>query len=155
MDWLRAIDRLNPLVAAILRSPLHGLASPGLLLLTITGRRSGRRYSIPVGYHALDDAIVVMVSDAASRQWWRNFLEPRSVGLHLRGRPLDATARVLPAGGEAYRRRAEQCFRRARFVPRLFGIDFDAEAGLDDVQLAKLAAYAAIVEIRPESSEAV
>ena len=43
---------LNPLLAALLRSPLHRLASKNLMLLTVTGRKSGRTYTLPVGRHA-------------------------------------------------------------------------------------------------------
>jgi hypothetical protein len=46
------LSRLNPLIAGLLRSPLHPLLSPGLLLLTVTGRHSGRATAIPVGISA-------------------------------------------------------------------------------------------------------
>ena len=39
---------INPLVRALLRSPAHRVMSRGVLLLTYTGRRSGRRYALPV-----------------------------------------------------------------------------------------------------------
>lgn len=46
-----AVFRLvNPLMKLLLRSPLHGLVSKRLMLLTMTGRKSGKQYSIPVGY---------------------------------------------------------------------------------------------------------
>ena len=63
-----AISLLNPLVAALLRSPLHRVLSSGLLLLTVTGRHSGHRYSIPVGYQRDGDDLVVMVSEARRKQ---------------------------------------------------------------------------------------
>jgi hypothetical protein len=43
---------VNPLARRLLRSPLHGLASGRLALITYTGRHSGRRYTIPVGYRS-------------------------------------------------------------------------------------------------------
>lgn len=47
--WL--LNRLvNPLVRTLLRSPLHFLLSRRLLLLQITGRRTGRVFEILVGY---------------------------------------------------------------------------------------------------------
>jgi len=42
--------RLNPLMRALLRSPLHGLLSGMLMLLSYTGRKSGKVYTIPIGY---------------------------------------------------------------------------------------------------------
>jgi len=40
----------NLFVIGLLRSPLHRLASGSLLLITYRGRRSGRRFTIPVIY---------------------------------------------------------------------------------------------------------
>ncbi len=40
----------NPVMSALLRLPLHGLLSRQVFLLTYTGRRSGRQYTLPVGY---------------------------------------------------------------------------------------------------------
>ena len=69
-------SRLNPLVVAILRTPLvHWLLSPGLMLLTVTGRRSRRRYTIPVGYQRDGSDLIVLVSEAPKKQWWRNCRE--------------------------------------------------------------------------------
>lgn len=41
---------MNPVVKALIRSRLHGLASGSLALITVTGRRSGREHTFPVGY---------------------------------------------------------------------------------------------------------
>ncbi len=38
----------NPFVRLILRSPLHGTMSAGLLLITYHGRKSGKEYTLPV-----------------------------------------------------------------------------------------------------------
>lgn len=46
-----ALNRVvNPLVRAPFRSPLHPLLSRRLVLLRVTGRRSGRTFELPVGY---------------------------------------------------------------------------------------------------------
>ena len=41
---------INAVIAGLLGSALHGVASRHLLLLTLRARRSGRRITIPVGY---------------------------------------------------------------------------------------------------------
>jgi deazaflavin-dependent oxidoreductase (nitroreductase family) len=143
--YIPLMDRLNPLVVAVLRSRMHWLASAGLMALTVTGRRSGRIYTIPVGYHDFGDAIVVMVSNAAERSWWRNFLEPREAELRVRGRRIRATGEVLAPGSDEFLRRVEQVFSRARFISGIFHVDFDREAGLTQVQADALGHYAAVV----------
>ncbi len=50
--WL--FRALNPLMRALLRSPFHGLLSGMLMLLSYTGRKSGRTYTIPIGYFDWD-----------------------------------------------------------------------------------------------------
>src|SRR6516162_5767260 len=59
-DWI--MTRLNPAVTFVLRSRLHYPLSLGLMLLTVTGRRSGQRYTIPVGYQRRGECLLVLVS---------------------------------------------------------------------------------------------
>ena len=40
----------NPLVRVLLGSPLHGMLDDSFVVLHLTGRKTGRRYDIPVGY---------------------------------------------------------------------------------------------------------
>ncbi|WP_306232915.1 nitroreductase/quinone reductase family protein [Agrococcus beijingensis] len=54
----------NPIIRAVLRSPLHRMLSAEMLLLHITGRRSGRTYDVPVGRHEIDGALVVSAGGA-------------------------------------------------------------------------------------------
>jgi hypothetical protein len=56
----RIINALNPVVRAVLRSPLHHTVDRALLMLHIVGRKTGRRYDIPVGYMELDGRFVVV-----------------------------------------------------------------------------------------------
>ena len=139
--------RLNPVVSAVLRTPFHWLLSPGLMLITVTGRRSGCRYTIPVSYYELDDAIVILVAEAHSKKWWRNYRRPGSVELLVRGKTVHGVAETLAPESAEFKRCAEASFRRARFVHKIFGIDFDARAGLSDAQMRKLGDEAAIVKV--------
>jgi hypothetical protein len=55
--WVRAI---NPLARLLLRSPLHGLIDGTVLMLHVTGRKTGRRYDIPIGYTSLKDRLILV-----------------------------------------------------------------------------------------------
>ena len=52
---------MNPIVATVLRSPAHGLLSGRLALITVTGRVSGREYTIPVLYERDGDMVRIRV----------------------------------------------------------------------------------------------
>jgi hypothetical protein len=56
----RLLRMVNPLIRALLRSPAHRLVGSNLVLLSMTGRRSGRTITIPLGAHELDGQLVVL-----------------------------------------------------------------------------------------------
>ncbi|HEX3425078.1 MAG TPA: nitroreductase/quinone reductase family protein [Acidimicrobiales bacterium] len=87
----------NRVPAAILRSPAHRMLSSKTLLLSYTGRRSGRRYATPVNYHQRDDAILVATDSA----WWRNFRTPAPATVLVRGTKLAVIGEVLGDPDEA------------------------------------------------------
>jgi hypothetical protein len=66
---------VNRLLAAVLRSPLSPLVDRGLMLLTVAGRRTGRRYTFPVQYVQHGATLWVVVGAAAGKTWWRNLVE--------------------------------------------------------------------------------
>ncbi|OLO99514.1 hypothetical protein BVU76_25375 [Mycolicibacterium porcinum] len=69
--YLRLLVRaVTPLVKTVLRSPVHGWLSGSMMLLTVTGRRTGRRYEIPISYVA--DGAVVMCITGIENTWWTN-----------------------------------------------------------------------------------
>lgn len=142
--------RLNRVVDVVLRSRVHWLLSRGLTLITVTGRRSGRRYTIPVGYLETPDAVVVLVGDAPSKTWWRNYRQPGPIEVRLRGVPRVGRAVVLQPSSEQFCRTAEESFRRSRVIPRLFGIAFDPRDALTLADAERLAQRAAIVRITLE-----
>ena len=94
--WLTRLG--NPLVRALLRSPLHRLLSGALLLLTYTGRRTGRAHAIPVMYARDAERLVVFAAWPECKRWWRNFDgAPGAVRVRERGRWVDGTAQVVRA----------------------------------------------------------
>ena len=50
----------NPLVRMLLGSPLHKVLGDSFLVLHLTGRKTGRRYNIPVGYVDMEERLVVV-----------------------------------------------------------------------------------------------
>jgi deazaflavin-dependent oxidoreductase (nitroreductase family) len=91
----------NDFVAWLLRSRLHGLLSGGMLLITFTGRKTGRQYTTPVGYYREGDVLWVITS--RDRTWWRNLRGGAEVTLRLRGRNVQAHAETLEDGSAVAR----------------------------------------------------
>jgi F420H(2)-dependent quinone reductase len=107
---LRAAPFFNAPVAAMAASPrFGGLISENVAMLTYTGRRSGRRFSIPVGYRRSGDEVTIAVGMPDAKTWWRNFLGD--------GAPLTLRLDGIERAGHAVARRDEK--RRVTVTVRL------------------------------------
>ena len=72
---MRAAPLLNAPVAAIAGSPRLGAAlRRNVTVITYTGRRSARTFSIPVAYRRRGDEIEVGANLPDAKTWWRNFV---------------------------------------------------------------------------------
>lgn len=99
----RAVDGFNRRVVALRSSRRWGAAARRhLTIVTYTGRRSGRTFSIPVGYRRTGDTVVIGVRMPGKKNWWRNFTGeggPISVELDGTGRAGHAIAHQDPKNG--------------------------------------------------------
>jgi deazaflavin-dependent oxidoreductase (nitroreductase family) len=90
----------NPFVGLILRSPMHKWLSPSLLLITYQGRKSGKKYTLPVQYVQSGNSLYIIPGAAGQKTWWRNLRGGAPVELLLDGHHFQAFAEVLT--GEAH-----------------------------------------------------
>lgn len=151
MDLDAFFSRVNPLVCSVLRSRLHWPLSAGLMLIHVTGRRTGRRYTIPVGYQRDADDLTVMISKARRKSWWRNYLDSAPVEVRLGGRELRGRAEVVRPGSSEFRSRCERTLRRMPWLGRQFGVDYERRQGLRDDQVEQLGTQIAVVRITLEA----
>jgi hypothetical protein len=72
---LRAAPLINAPVTALANSERFGwLVNRNIAMVTYTGRRSGREFSIPVAYWRSGDDVKIGVGMPDAKTWWRNFL---------------------------------------------------------------------------------
>jgi F420H(2)-dependent quinone reductase len=77
---------VNHVVKAVLRSPAHGMLSDRLLVMTVTGRRTGKKRSFPVAYREDGaDKLHIHIDWPEKKVWWRNLKSPAPVSVRLRG----------------------------------------------------------------------
>ena len=74
----------NPFVKILARSPLHSLVDQEVILLSFTGRKSGKPITVPVNY--LLDELTIHVISIRHRNWWRNLKGGASVEVLLKGK---------------------------------------------------------------------
>lgn len=80
----------NDFMAWVLRSPFHGILSNGMMLITVTGCKTGKKYTTPVGFYEEDGSLWVLTS--RDRTWWKNLKGGANVSLLLRRKSVQAFA---------------------------------------------------------------
>src|SRR5438309_6800539 len=92
MQLSRVLQRLvryfNPVTRFLLATPLHSLMSGQLMLLSFTGRKTGRSYTTPVSYVRVGDSLLVPGGGA----WWRNLDGAWQTQVCVRGAWLAGTS---------------------------------------------------------------
>jgi hypothetical protein len=91
---IHVLRRLNPVLACILKSPLHGLASRRLLLLSYRGRKSGKLFTIPLVYVRYAEQIYCVTRNT---QWWKSAVSAPSVAIWHHGQLRTASAERAPS----------------------------------------------------------
>jgi len=123
---------MNPIMKGLLRSPLHRLLSGILMLLTYTGCKTGKQYTIPIGYFVWGQGELMSFSSA---RWWTNLRSSPPVRLLLKGRRVQAVPTVIEER-EAVIDTLEEFIKRlgpraARRLP--IGLPRDREPTRDDL----------------------
>ena len=112
---------VNSAMKFILRSPLHGMVSKSVLLISFTGRKSGKTYTTPVDYSQEGDQVTIFTH----ANWWKNLRGGAPVSLHIRGRELQGLAEpvaedkgLIAAGLAAH-------LRKVPSDAKYYGVTFD------------------------------
>ena len=83
----------NFFISALVRSPLHPLLGDSFAVISLRGRRSGRRISTPI--NVLRDGDTLMVVSMRARTWWRNLRSGEPASLRLAGNSHTVRGEVI------------------------------------------------------------
>ncbi|OBJ73088.1 nitroreductase/quinone reductase family protein [Mycobacterium sp. 1274756.6] len=98
---MRSAPLVNAPVTALVTSRFGRALTGTVALVTYTGRRSGRTFTIPVAYRRTGDTVTIGVNLPDAKIWWRNFLGaggPLTVRIAGRDHPGHAVATRDEAG---------------------------------------------------------
>jgi deazaflavin-dependent oxidoreductase (nitroreductase family) len=135
----------NLFMSWVLRSPFHRLLSENVLLITVTGRKSGREYTLPVNYQRAGNEI--WITSQRERTWWRNLRGGSAVELRLAGKTVRGRGEVF----EDDMRVAEYLMRflqRSPSLARYFGVGLDSEGKLRGEDVARAAVERVMVRVK-------
>jgi hypothetical protein len=87
---------INPAFMRLLRTSLGGrVLGRRLAVVEYTGRRSGAARGLVTLYECRGATVTVPIAAPIRKRWWRNFLEPTALRIHIAGISYDGTARAL------------------------------------------------------------
>lgn len=123
-----------------------------VLLLTTTGRNTGRRHVTPLQYEEEGDVIYVAAARGLKADWFRNIIANPNVEVQVKARHFHGLAEPIIDPG----RIADFLELRLRLHPRMVGTMLRSE-GLPTrpsrAQLEQYATQVALVAIRPSQDE--
>ena len=141
MNWHKLYD---PVTAFILKSPLHGLLDRNLMLVTVTGRKSGTHYTTPVNY--LIDGETLLTVSLRSRTWWRNLRSGGPIEVRLKGRSVSARGEVC-AEDDSVTQNLKHYLELAPNIARYMGVQLRPDGQLNCDDIAKAARDRVMVQV--------
>jgi deazaflavin-dependent oxidoreductase (nitroreductase family) len=128
----------------VLRSPVHGMVSKSLLLITFTGRKSGKTYTTPVSYSQYGDRVYIFTHAG----WWKNLRCGAPVTLHIRGRDLRGLAEPVAEDKQTVAAGLTEHLRKVPSDARYYGVTFDENKNPRAEEVEQAAQTVVMIRIR-------
>jgi hypothetical protein len=112
---------VNKLMKFVLRSPMHGLVSKVILLITFTGRMTGKTYTTPVSYSQSGNQVHIFTH----ADWWKNLMGGTPVTLRLRGRDVRGVAESISGDKQIVATALSEHLRKVPSDAPYYSVTFD------------------------------
>jgi len=135
---------VNSAMKFVLRSPAHGMVSKTVLLITFTGRKSGKTYTTPVDYSQDADQVTIFTH----ADWWKNLRDGAPVTLRIRGRELQGLAQPVAEDKQAVAVGLTEHLRKVPSDARYYGVTFDDHRSPRAEEVEKAAQNVVMIRVR-------
>jgi deazaflavin-dependent oxidoreductase (nitroreductase family) len=131
--------------AFLLRHNWMGSLGNEIMVINVTGRKSGKKYATPIGYLPDGETIIALTNQQNPSNWYRNAIKTSEVTLEIKGKAVRAKAE--PITDPAERQRIFALYRRERAANfnRLFGLPAESS----EVELQKALETRRFVRFHP------
>jgi len=135
---------VNKTMKLVLRSPVHGVVSKSILLITFTGRKSGKTYTTPVDYSQDRDQVTIFTHAA----WWKNLRGGSPVTLRIRGQELQGLPEPVAEDKQAVAAGLMEHLRKVPSDARYYGVTFDNHKNPRAGEVEKAAQTVVMIRVR-------
>ena len=137
---------VNKIMSALLRSPLHGIVSRSIMLITFTGSKTGQTYTTPISY-ARDGERVTAFSAA---RWTRNLAGGAPVTLRIKNREYRGWAEVTVEDKQVVAEDLRAFLRTVRSDARFYQVSYDPDGEPNWEQVQRAAQRTAVIHVQLE-----
>jgi F420H(2)-dependent quinone reductase len=138
----------NDFVTFFLRTPLHVFMG-NTMLITVTGCKTGKKYSTPVGFYREGD--ILWVISNRDRIWWRNVKNGANVSLLLNGKTINAFAEA-EMNEEVVEQHVRDYIHHIPMAAKSFGIRMENETPNPE-DVVRVAKDRLFIRIKPSFTE--
>lgn len=135
---------VNQTMKFVLRSPVHGMVSKTVLLITFTGRKSGKTYTTPVDYSQTGDQVTIFTH----ANWWKNLRGEAPVTLLIRGRELQGFPVPVAEDKGAVATGLMEHLRKVPSDAKYYGVTFDVHGNPNPGEVEKAAQTVVMIRIQ-------
>ena len=128
----------------VLRSPVHGMVSKTVLLITFTGRKSGKTYTTPASYSQYGEQVTIFTH----ADWWKNLRNSAPVTLRIRGQELQGLAEPVAEDKQAIAAGLALHLRKVPSDARYYGVTFDEHKNPRAAEVARAAQTVVMIRVR-------
>jgi deazaflavin-dependent oxidoreductase (nitroreductase family) len=136
----------NFFMKAIINSPLHFLLGDSFAVITLTGRKTGRRYSTPINVKRQGETWYAL--SMRSRTWWRNLRGGGLAQLRVAGKQIAVRGEVVEGHDEVAAGLADY-FRQYPGYAKYFDIRLGPDGQPDPKELRRVAGERVIIRLCP------
>jgi len=135
---------VNRAMKFVLRSPMHALVSKAVLLISFTGRKSGKTYTTPVSYSRSGDQVTIFTHAG----WWKNLRHDAPVTLRLQGREVQGFPEAVAGDPQAIAAGLAAHLRQVPSDARYYGVILDGSGNPRSEEVEQAVQSVVMVRIR-------
>jgi deazaflavin-dependent oxidoreductase (nitroreductase family) len=135
---------VNSAMKFVLRSPVHGMVSKTVLLITFAGCKSGKTYTTPVSYSQSGDQVYIFTH----ANWWKNLRSEAPVTLRMRGRELQGLPESVARDKQAVAAGLAAHLRKVPSDARYYGVTFDDHGNPNAEEVEKAAQTVVMIRVQ-------
>jgi len=135
---------VNRAMKFVLTSPVHGMVSKTILLISFKGSRSGKSFTTPVSYSQDGDQVVIFTH----ADWWKNLRGGAPVTLRIQGQDFQGLAEPVAEDKQAIAEALAKHLRKVQSDARYYGVTFDEAGNPRAEEVEKGARSAVMIRVR-------